>query len=413
MNRIPFVFTLFLFTTVQMHGADKWENCIGNQSCYPTHYCEPASVEELQNTTKEASSKGYHIKAIGNGYSISDLGCTDGYLISLKKLNHLLSVDIKNHCVSVEAGITLRELNEQLATHGLALPNQAAIAEITLGGALSTGIHGTGHTGTLSSFIKEIELMTADGRLHRFSEQQDPEAFAASTLSLGALGIIYKVTVQCEPLFYLKHSSAIDSLENTLENYEMFLDTNHFFQFSWDVPSGKTVLHQWNRTRDQNQIELKDVLPAYKALAWYLIDVNDKDLFSEIAVPRNRLKEALHEVKQISEKYIKLGATLSEINIRFVAKDNSYLSPTCNGPAAYIALSILEKDRYIEFYKEMEEALLKYGGCPHWGKLNFLDYEKVNGLYGNNLHKFIEIKQRLDPQSLFSNAFTRRIFCKI
>ena len=30
-----------------------------------------------------------------------------------------------------------------------------------------------------------------------------------------------------------------------------------------------------------------------------------------------------------------------------------------------------------------------YGGRPHWGKINFLDYEKASSLYGENLQRFI------------------------
>jgi len=127
-------------------------------------------------------------------------------LISLKKLNHILSIDLATMQVRVEAGITIKDLNKQLESYGLSLANQSATAEITLGGALSTASHGTGHTGTFSSFVIEIELMTADGIVHKVSPNSDSHIFNAASVSLGAIGIIYAVTLKCEPLFFVTES---------------------------------------------------------------------------------------------------------------------------------------------------------------------------------------------------------------
>ena len=46
--------------------------------------------------------------------------------------------------VTVEAGITLRGLGEELAARGLALENQGDVDSQTLAGAISTATHGTG-----------------------------------------------------------------------------------------------------------------------------------------------------------------------------------------------------------------------------------------------------------------------------
>lgn len=104
-----------------------WTNCIGNQVCNPSYYFEPKDIKELQILIHKATSEGHKIRVVGGGYSLSDLVCTNGYLLNLRRFNHILSVDQKSALVHVEAGITLQELNEKLAEHGLALSNQAAI----------------------------------------------------------------------------------------------------------------------------------------------------------------------------------------------------------------------------------------------------------------------------------------------
>jgi len=176
-------------------------NCIGGGACNPHTYFEPISQEMLCQCVTSTHST---IRVAGNGYSINDSVHTNDCLINLKHLNHVLSVDLNTLQVRVEAGITLTDLCAQLAVCGLALPNLPAITDITLGGAISTGAHGTGHTGTLSTFAVEIELVTADGTIHILSAKKDPEAFSAAGVSLGCLGVIYAATLQCEPLFYLK-----------------------------------------------------------------------------------------------------------------------------------------------------------------------------------------------------------------
>lgn len=392
---------------------ENWTNCIGNQSCQPSLYYEPTTLEELRHQIKDCASKGYKIRAIGNGYSISNIGCTTGCLLNLKHLNHILSIDKEKKLVRVEAGIALKEFNEQIAKHHLALSNQAAISEITLGGALNTGVHGTGRTGTLSSFVKEIELITADGTLRRLSRASDPDAFSAASVGLGSLGVIYAVTMQCESLFYLELNTETLSIENVIENYKALHQSNDFFQFLWNIDSGQVVVSRWNRCKPNNQHNHSTMKcqPSYQALTWYVIDPSDKDLFSEIAVPIDALPNALMKIKQIAEKHKKFGAVMTDVNIRFVESDEySYLSPAAGRSVAYIALCILEEDKYLAFFKEFEDALIMYQGRPHWGKINFLNHEKAIKLYGTNLQKFISIKKRLDPDNRFSNDFTNRIF---
>lgn len=410
-----FLTTSLLFFTMSFEGIrdQKWVNRVGNQRCTPHLYCEPTTLEDLQHSIQSAASQGYAVRAIGSGYSISDIGCTNGCLLSLKHLNRILSIDMEKKQVRVETGITLQELNQQLALHGLALSNHPAIAEITLGGAISTAVHGTGHTGTLSSFIREIELITADGAVHAFSQNSNPEAFAAASVSLGSLGVIYAVTLQCEPLFYLETSCETMEIENFIENYKNLHHSNDFLQFSWNIDTGVVEITTWNRLNAAIQQTNSNAkcIPSYEALAWYTIIENDRDLFSEVAVPIDSLPSALKTIKPLVQKFKEAGATMFDISVRFVDQDeHAYLSPASEGPVAYIVCCITEEDKYLAFYKEFEEALRPYNGRPHWGKVNFLDDEQALNLYGTNFQKFIEVKKQLDPEGVFSNPFTNRLF---
>ena len=195
-----------------------------------------------------------------------------------------------------------------------------------------------------------------------------------------------------------------------MQEYTKIHAESDFCQFLWNVETGKVVINRWNRC-ERNFNSTTEGIPSYKALTWYTIDESDRDLFSEIAIPINFLPDAIKTIQTLVQKYTAFGAKFVDINIRFVDRDtHAYLSPSSEGPVACFAFCILEEDKYLACYREFEEAMSAYGGRPHWGKLNFLDYEKASSLYGENFQRFIKVKQRLDPHEIFSNGFTDRVF---
>ena len=84
------------------------------------------------------------------------------------------------------------------------MENQGDIDRQQLAGAISTATHGTGiGFPNLPAQVVALRLVTADGEVHEVSEEADPELFRAARVSLGALGVITRVTLRCVPLFTL------------------------------------------------------------------------------------------------------------------------------------------------------------------------------------------------------------------
>lgn len=404
------IFTLLgLFPfSLQAANQEKWVNWLGNASCVPFQYAEPRTLDELKRHIQEAATLGLPVHVVGNGYSRNDMACTDGKLLNLKHFNHILSIDRKHQTVRVEAGITLQELNEQLFHEGLAISNQPAMAKMSLGGALCTAVHGTGHTGTLSSFVHSIDLLISDGTMRHLSAKSDPAAFAAAKVSLGALGILYAVTLKCEPSFHLHADHVSVDIQNVIDHYQTLYESNDFFQFIWNIPSGRALVQRWHRN---SGVEASVAFErSDQALTWFEVNDSNRDLATEIAVPMEHLPIALIKTKQLIEKYQAKGVVITDIVVRFVeADDEVYLSPAAGRKVAYLAIASPMEDSYVAFYEELEKMMYVYQGRPHWGKILFLDHEKAAALYGKNLQKFIHVKQRLDPKNMFSNNFTDRI----
>lgn len=384
-----------------------WSNWAGNQKCCIKKIFYPKTKEELLENIKSAVNNNKKIRVVGSGHSWSNLICNKDYLISLKNLNNILSVDKEKNEVKVQAGITLKRLNEELDKLNLAIPNQAAVMNITLAGAVSTATHGTGHTGTFSSFIKEIELITADGETYILSEEQNPDIFKTALVSFGSLGIIYSYTIKCIPQFFLKLERNIMTTSELISNYKKLHNENNYFQFDWNPTTDEVAILKWNQVDETKEI---NGTKSFEALSSRF--TGGKRLEEEIAIPFNELPNALKDLKKIYSKYRNKEYKIGDLLVRFVNMDNAYLSPASNSNVVYLSISTPVEKKYIKFYQEYENLLQKYKGKPHWGKLNFLDYKKASKIYGKGFVKFLEIRNKLDPHGIFLNNYVRKLIEK-
>ena len=89
---------------------------------------------------KSAARNNQKIKVIGRGHSRSAIAQSDGVLVSLHNFTGLVGVDLQKKRATVRTGTTLRALNGYLDEFGLALGNLPAVADQTIGGAISIGL---------------------------------------------------------------------------------------------------------------------------------------------------------------------------------------------------------------------------------------------------------------------------------
>ena len=172
--------------------------------------------------------------------------------------------------MTVEAGVTLHVLGEELAARGLALENQGDIDAQTLAGALSTGTHGTGaRFGNLSSRVVGMRIVTGSGEP---VEVRDGDDLAAARVGLGALGVISQVTVRCVPAFTIHRVDEPRSLDDVLPRLDTLVDAvDHFEAFVFPytrtaltLTSERTDLEP--RPRSRAQAAVQDLIVENAAL---------------------------------------------------------------------------------------------------------------------------------------------------
>ena len=220
----------------------------------PELYIQPQSIAEIQKVVTLARRCRRRLVTVGSGHSPSDLTCTSAWMVNLDGFNRVLNVERDTNLVTVEAGIRLRDLGEELERRGLTLSNLGSIDHQSIAGVIATGTHGSSlRHGLLSECVVALTLMLADGRLVRCSETENQALFRAALISLGALGIVVEVTFQAEPMFKVAWRQARVDLSEVLAKWSGPLWTSHEFVRVWWMPYQRSAI-VWHADKTDREV---------------------------------------------------------------------------------------------------------------------------------------------------------------
>jgi L-gulono-1,4-lactone dehydrogenase len=426
---------------------ETWHNWTGDQRCAPAAVVRPESEEALAAAVRAAAGRG-PVRAAGSGHSFTDAACTDGTMVDLRRMQRVLAADPRSGLVTVEAGITLRRLGEELAAHGLALHNQGDIDAQTLAGATATATHGTGaRFQNLSAGIAALRLVTAAGEVLELSPERDPEAFLGARVGVGALGVVSAITLRCVPRFTLHRSDAPASLEETLDRLDELVDGSDHFEF-WVFPYTRTALTRtcrrsaaapspppaWRRRLQEDVLEnrlfelvcrtgraVPRAVPRLNRLVTGAMSVSEVEDFShrvfatarrvrfnemEYGIPREHARAAVASVLAAIER--RRLPVAFPLEVRFAAGDDALLSTAHGRATCYIAVHQYRGMEFESCFRAVEEIMDAYGGRPHWGKRHYQTAATLAARYPA-WAAFQAVRARLDPGGVFTNDYTRRV----
>lgn len=136
-------------------------------------------------------------------HSIPKLVCPDGQdglLISTKYLDRTLKIDVEAMTMTVESGVTLRQLINEAGKAGLALVFAPYWWGLTIGGMLGTGAHGStlwGKGSSVHDYVVQLRIVSPGGREDGYVKvrtlNDGDRDFNAAKVSLGVLGVISQV----------------------------------------------------------------------------------------------------------------------------------------------------------------------------------------------------------------------------
>ncbi|KAK9918259.1 hypothetical protein WJX75_002661 [Coccomyxa subellipsoidea] len=214
------------------HHLFNWSN---THECRPKRFYQPETQEELEAIVKEAHDKGEKLRCMGSGLSPNGLPFSDEGIVSLALMDKVKFLDLQRRRVTVEAGIRVEQLVEELRQHGLTLLNYASIREQSIGGFTQVSAHGTGATiPTVDEFVVGLKLVTPGKGTITLSRNEDPELFKLANVGLGALGIVSEVTLQLGRQHQLlEHTSVMSAKDITPRKHSNMLKNNRHIRYMW------------------------------------------------------------------------------------------------------------------------------------------------------------------------------------
>jgi D-lactate dehydrogenase (cytochrome) len=164
----------------------------------------PTTTAEVQAIVAACAEYRCPMTAFGAGSSLEGhvVPVRGGISVDLTRMNRIVRLNAEDLDVTVEAGVTRKQLEKHLRSSGLMFPLDPG-ADATLGGMASTRASGTTAVryGTMRDAVLALTVVTADGRAIRTGSRarKSSAGYDLTRLFVGAegtLGIITELTLR-------------------------------------------------------------------------------------------------------------------------------------------------------------------------------------------------------------------------
>lgn len=437
-------------------------------------FSQPENLAELKSAVLKARKLKLPISISGGKHSMGGQQFGQGtYHINLSRFNRVVSLNEKKGIVEVESGIQWPELVDWLIQNqkGKAKPwgirqKQTGADKLSIGGALSSNIHGRGlKMGPMIGDVESFTLIDAQGRVRNCSRKENPELFRLAIGGYGLFGVIGTVKVRLMKRTKLEREVVLATTEEIIGLVEKNTQSGFLygdFQFSTDSGSEdflrKGVFSSYRELADSEEVpnDGKELNPeqwkqlyylahaeksqAYKMYTQYYLSTNgqrywsdlhqmsvyiddyhldlDKklnskskgtEMISEVYVPREKLREFMERARQ---DFLDHKVNLIYGTVRFIEKDKESFLSWAKDRYATIVFNFhvdhdnegLEKVK-ADFVRLIDRALSFQGSY-------FLTYhrwarkDQLLQAYPQ-FPEFMRLKRRYDPKEVFQSEWYR------
>jgi FAD/FMN-containing dehydrogenase len=414
-----------------------------NQRFTPRRRVTPRTVDEIAALVRESRK----VRAVGAAHSWSPAIVTDDTLVSLDRMRGVIALDRERKQITVQGGMTLRELNAHLDRAGLALANLGSIDSQSVAGVIATGTHGTGaRFAGLATQVARLELVDGTGA-NVTLERGQPE-HAAAVVGLGAFGIVHAVTFDVVDAYRLHDITRLEPFDEVVEKLDEHLAATDHFKIWWLVPDERAIVFRYQRTQappndsrfrrwvkdrmisvavyralvavghasrrrwiprinrfltSQAGAPLDRITPSYVG---FLTPIPPIHRESEWAFPAAKATELLRDYRRVLPDG---GHSYNFIQeLRWSKADDLWLSPAYQRDSLWLSLYNMDRRNWDAQLAKFEAFARAHGGRPHWGKEASFDRAYLRGAYPK-LDEFAALAARFDPEGKFRNAWLDQI----
>ncbi len=426
----------------------------------------PDTMRLLNACLTECSELDMPVIARGMGRSYGDPAvAADARVVQTLGLNRMLEFDESSGRLRCEPGVSFEDIINTFLPRGWFPPVTPGTKYVTMGGALASDIHGKNHhkDGSFANFVNSFLLVTADNTTLRCSREENSDLFWATAGGMGLTGFIKEIELDLKsvetPYLHVKkircsnldetcrlieesekeyeysvcwidclasaanlgrsililgrHASKND-LSDELKNAELVpvkkgitvpLDMPSWLLNRFSIGAFNEVYYHFSSASAKEHIEHYNPFfyPLDFLSDWNRMYGKDGFIQYQCVFPLKQSRVGLEEVLDLSARR---GRSSFLAVLKKFGKGNRFLSfPT---PGYTLTLDIPVKAGLIEFTKELDAIVLKYGGRVYLAKDACLDADAFRKMYPE-FPAWQEIKRSVDPSNHFRSSLSERL----
>jgi glycolate oxidase len=191
----------------------------------PLAVVRPGQTSDVAAVLRMANAAGVPVTARGSGTGLSGsaIPVAGGLLVSFERMHRIVEMDVANHAAVVQPGVTLDQLDEEAAKHGLVYPVFPGETSASLGGNVSTNAGGMRavkygvtrhHVLGLEAVLAGGEIIRTGGKFVKASTGYDLTQLIIG--SEGTLALVTEATLKLHPR--LAHAATVLAPFETLND---------------------------------------------------------------------------------------------------------------------------------------------------------------------------------------------------